>query len=81
MARNTIEIPLKESADEVIELDLDELPDCREVLQILQSETAPLSVWIQLALAYYKQNKEPDFVQLLESSRTDASLIYPDYER
>jgi RNA polymerase-associated protein CTR9 len=52
MSRNTIEIPLKESADEVIELDLDELPDCREVLQILQSESAPLNVWIQLGLNF-----------------------------
>jgi RNA polymerase-associated protein CTR9 len=33
------------------------------------------------ALAYYKQNKESDFVQLLESSRTDASLSYQDYEK
>ena len=52
MSRNTIEIPLKESADEVIELDLDELPDCREVLQILQSESAPLNVWIQLGIVF-----------------------------
>ncbi|KAJ6219345.1 hypothetical protein RDWZM_005157 [Blomia tropicalis] len=57
------------------------LPDSREVLQILQSETAPLNVWIQLALAYYKQKKEDEFVQILECSRTDASLRYKDYER
>ena len=79
--QNTIEIPLKESADEVIELDLENLPVLEEVLQILQSESAPLNVWIQLALAYYKQKKEREFVKLLESSRTDASLKYKDYER
>ncbi|XP_046910876.1 RNA polymerase-associated protein Ctr9 [Dermatophagoides farinae] len=81
MARHTIEIPLKESADEVIELDLDNLPDTKEVLQILQSESPPLNIWIQLALAYYKEKKEDDFVQILEYSRTEASLSYKDYER
>ena len=33
------------------------------------------------ALAYYKQNKEEDFVQLLDRSRTDASLQYQEYEK
>ena len=32
------------------------------------------------ALAYYKQNKEEDFVQLLDRSRTDASLKYENHE-
>jgi RNA polymerase-associated protein CTR9 len=32
-------------------------------------------------LAYYKQNKEEDFVQLLDRSRTDASLQYQEYEK
>ncbi|UXI19272.1 hypothetical protein NH340_JMT05215 [Sarcoptes scabiei] len=81
MARSTIEIPLKESVDEVIELDLENLPETKEVLQILQSESPPLNIWIQLALAYYKQKKEEEFVQILECSRTDASLNYKDYER
>lgn len=45
---NKVEIPLKESADEVIELDLNELPECNEVLDILRSELAPLHVWISL---------------------------------
>ena len=52
MSRNTIEIPLKESADEVIELDLEQLPDSREVLQILQSESAALNIWIQLGMNF-----------------------------
>ena len=76
-----IEIPLKESVDEVIELDLSELPECDEVYQILRSEAAPLHVWISLALAYYKIGKEQDFVTLLEASRNVASLDYDDYEK
>lgn len=46
-----LEIPLKDSADEVIELDLEELPDGAEVLEILRQEQAPLSIWISLAVS------------------------------
>lgn len=61
-----IEIPLKDSVDEVIELDLDELPDGTEVLEILKQERAPLNIWITLAIEYYKQEKNEDFVRILE---------------
>src|SRR6218665_1262973 len=81
MSRYTIEIPLKGSQDEFIELDLRTLPDGREVLQILQSEKPPLNVWIPLALTYYKQKKEDVFLEILECSRNDAALNYKDFEK
>lgn len=61
-----IEIPLKDYNDEVIELDLDELPDGTEVLEILKQERSPLNIWITLAIEYYKQEKDDDFVRILE---------------
>ncbi|MCL4116472.1 UNVERIFIED_CONTAM: hypothetical protein GTU68_001150, partial [Idotea baltica] len=77
---DTIEIPLKEG-DEVIELDLTCLPDGDEVLGILQNEKVPLNYWLDLAIAYFKQKKEEDFVRILEDSRTDADTNYKDSEK
>ncbi|KAI1309430.1 RNA polymerase-associated protein CTR9 -like protein [Halotydeus destructor] len=88
----TIEIPLKDGQDEVIELNLDELPEGTEVLEILRQEQPPLHIWISLAIEYYKQSKEDDFVRILEQStekvmqhmeqpRKDSSSNYPDFER
>lgn len=76
----TIEIPLKDS-DEVIELSLDQLPDGEEVLSILIQENCPLHVWIKLAIAYYKQAKINDFVQILETSRNNANMQYKGHEK
>lgn len=47
----TIEIPLKGNQDEVIELDVSQLPDGKEVLNILRQEEAPLHIWLQLAVS------------------------------
>lgn len=76
----SIEIPLRDT-DEVIELDLDQLPEGEEVLSILRQEVAPLHIWVTLALEYYKQNYVQDFVKILDASRTDAGLDYPNFER
>ncbi|KAF6031543.1 CTR9 [Bugula neritina] len=76
----TIEIPLKDT-DEVIELDLEALPDGEEVLTILKQEACPLNVWVTLAIEYYKQGKEDDFEKILESSRQDANHNYGDFEK
>jgi len=45
-----IEIPLKDNVDEVIELDIDNLPDGAEVLEILRQEQPLLNIWISLAV-------------------------------
>lgn len=65
----------------MIELDLDQLPDGEEVLNILRQEIAPLNIWVNLALEYYKQGCIDDFVKILEASRADASYDYPNYEK
>ncbi|XP_071957066.1 RNA polymerase-associated protein CTR9 homolog [Antedon mediterranea] len=71
----SVEIPLKDT-DEVIELDLDQLPDGEEVLGILKQENAPLQTWITLGLEYYKQGKVDDFVKIFESWQNDANCSY-----
>ncbi|XP_044738203.1 RNA polymerase-associated protein CTR9 homolog isoform X2 [Chrysoperla carnea] len=76
----SIEIPLRDT-DEVIELYLDQLPDGDEVLGILRQERAQLSIWVNLALEYYKQKKINDFIKILEASRTDANIDYRDFEK
>ncbi|UJR10596.1 hypothetical protein I4U23_014793 [Adineta vaga] len=66
-SHRSIEIPLH-SGDEVIEVSLDQLPDGQEVLAILQQENCPLHIWVTLALEYYRQDKEKDFVEILKSA-------------
>jgi len=46
-----IEIPLSTSNDEVIELDLAELPDGTEVLEILKQEKTHFNTWLSLAVS------------------------------
>jgi RNA polymerase-associated protein CTR9 len=77
--RPTIEIPLR-GEEEVIELDLDPLPDGAEVLSILKAERAPLNIWLTLAQHYYKQGKHEEFVRILEASRSDADVQYHGHE-
>ncbi|XP_078483653.1 RNA polymerase-associated protein CTR9 homolog isoform X2 [Ciona intestinalis] len=76
----SVEIPLRDT-DEVIELDLSQLPDGEEVLGILKQENTTLNIWLTLALEYYKQDKVQDFVQILETARTGANLDYPNHEK
>lgn len=76
----SIEIPLRDT-DEVIELDLSQLPEGDEVLSILKQEVAPLHIWVTLALEYWKNGAVDFFEKILESSRTDASLDYLNCER
>jgi len=81
MTARVIEIPLRDTDDEVIELDLAQLPDGDEVLTILRQEQAPLHNWVTLALEYYKKGNVEEFVKILETARTEASLGYPNYEK
>lgn len=47
-----IEIPLRDSQDEVIELDCENLPEGNEVLSILRQEQPFLNLWISLAVSF-----------------------------
>ncbi|KAL5109065.1 hypothetical protein TcWFU_006317 [Taenia crassiceps] len=73
---NTIEIPLR-GGDEVIELDVNQLPDGDEVINILTQEVAPLPVWINIALAYYKKRLFDDFEKVLEEAKQNISNLQP----
>eukprot|EP00117_Sycon_ciliatum_P023928 scpid24561/ scgid20224/ RNA polymerase-associated protein CTR9 homolog; SH2 domain-binding protein 1; Tetratricopeptide repeat-containing, SH2-binding phosphoprotein of 150 kDa len=75
-----IEIPLRDT-EEVIELDLEQLPDGEEVLSILQHERAQLHIWLTLGLQYYRQGQVDDFVKIFEASRVGAALDYRDYQK
>ncbi|XP_033646150.1 RNA polymerase-associated protein CTR9 homolog [Asterias rubens] len=75
-----VEIPLRDT-DEVIELDLDQLPEGEEVLSILKQENAPLHTWLALGLEYYKQSQVDDFVKIFASWQSDANLDYPGNEK
>ncbi|GFR23747.1 RNA polymerase-associated protein CTR9 homolog [Trichonephila clavata] len=77
---NSIEIPLRDT-DEVIDLKIDELPYGEEVLDMLRREQATLNIWVQIALEYYRQGKHADFVKILDVSRTEANIDYPNMER
>ena len=72
---NTIEIPIRNS-EEVIELECSNLPEPDEVLQILIQEKAQMKIWIRLALEYWRQDRKPEFQQILEAARTDAGVDY-----
>jgi len=65
----------------VIELSFDQLPDGEEVLSILRQEHASLNLWVKLAEEYYRQGKSDEFVQILESARTEANSSYRDNEK
>lgn len=80
MSSNCLEIPLRDT-DEVIELDLEQLPDGEEVLGILRQERVTLNIWVSLALEYYRQARIGDFVKILDCSRTEANISYRDFER
>nr|XP_054761257.1 LOW QUALITY PROTEIN: RNA polymerase-associated protein CTR9 homolog [Lytechinus pictus] len=75
-----VEIPLRDT-DEVIELDLEQLPDGEEVLTILKSENAPLKTWLELGLEYYKKDSVDDFVKIFASWQADANLDYSGNEK
>lgn len=46
-----IDIPLKDN-DEVIELDVDDLPDGAEALEILKQEQNHFIIWLRLAVSF-----------------------------
>lgn len=64
---SNIDIPVSEGdADEVVELDLAELPDDpSELCQLLENESAAKSFWIRLALAYAKQDKMDTAIEII----------------
>ncbi|XP_028412693.1 RNA polymerase-associated protein CTR9 homolog [Dendronephthya gigantea] len=76
----SVEIPLRDT-DEVIELQFDQLPEGEEVLSILKQENAQLKIWNVLAIQYFKEGRTRDFVQLLETAKTESNINYTNSDR
>ncbi len=49
-------VPIHGAPDEYLELPKESLPDDpTDIMQILASELAPLKLWLELAVSYYRQ--------------------------
>ena len=44
-----VHVPLRLS-DQMLRIDINELPPCEQLIQILENEEAPLDVWLQAAV-------------------------------
>lgn len=71
-----IEIPFGQG-DEVLELEVANLPEPTETLGILQEQDCKINLWIQIALEYYRQGKDDAFDMLLSTclSRWDQERV------
>lgn len=80
MQRSTIYIPVA-STDEVVSVDVDDLPtDADELIEILGGESAPLSLWIEIAKAYLALGRHKQYERILElgsSSETEQFFCNP----
>jgi RNA polymerase-associated protein CTR9 len=63
----TILIPIKDSDNKVfIEVPVSELPqNAEEIIGVLRAEVAPLHVWLECAVNYYKQGNTEAFQAVL----------------
>lgn len=62
-------------------MDTAQLPDGEEVLGILRQERSQINTWVNVAVAYYKQNKTNDFIKILEAARAEGNIGYRDFEK
>ncbi|KAG9511169.1 putative phospholipid-transporting ATPase IM [Fragariocoptes setiger] len=70
-----IEVPLfTRGNEEIMEWDTECPPDPDDAMQVLFREKARLKIWIELAMAYYKQSKEENLELLLERCQTVQPL-------
>lgn len=83
-----IEIPYGQG-DEVLELDVSNLPEPAETVGILQDQNCKINLWIQIAIEYYRQGKDEAFELLISTclSNWDQDRIklnsssYPDADK
>eukprot|EP01080_Neovahlkampfia_damariscottae_P000686 gene686-8938_t len=59
-----IQIPIRYS-DEVVDIEVQKLPDVDTLMHILLEELAPLEIWIKLAVVYYNQGNIEPFKYIL----------------
>ncbi|KAF1745034.1 hypothetical protein MXB_4165 [Myxobolus squamalis] len=63
-----------------IEICLDPLPACHDVIQTLSKEKAQLTYWIIAAKFFYSIGNQDNFCEILETSRDKASQEYSESE-
>ncbi|ORX47625.1 TPR-like protein [Piromyces finnis] len=77
---SVIEIPLKNS-EEVLEVSLSDLHEnSNEILNILNQEEAPLALYLNFALEYYKRSMFNEFEIFLQQG-SKAALATPDQQK
>eukprot|EP01135_Chromosphaera_perkinsii_P005243 Nk52_evm12s327 gene=Nk52_evmTU12s327 len=64
----SIEIPISGSAYEVLEIEFDNLPNHKELIEILTQEQALPEYYYTLAIQYYKQKRYEEFREILEEA-------------
>lgn len=69
MAHRKIEIPYGDG-DDVLELEVENLPEPHMSVSILTDQKCKINLWIQLALEYYRQGKFDAFELLLSTCLT-----------
>ncbi|KAK0406995.1 hypothetical protein QR680_018937 [Steinernema hermaphroditum] len=74
-------VPLRSGRDESLEIPLDRLPSCDDIIDILRREKCPLHVWVDLAVHYYTAGEVNTFIRLLEICDGGASQDYRDLEK
>jgi len=80
MQGQTIYIPVV-STDDVVSVDVTDLPvDADEMIELLVSESAPLSLWIEVAKAYLTLGRHEQYERVLEfgsSPETEQFFCHP----
>lgn len=76
------QIPIKNS-NEFVEVRADELPsDASVLLGILKGEQAPLSLWMQFAIEYYRRGQVASFLAILnEATEPSVGELYPNSKK
>ena len=70
---NSIFVPVRQSS-EVVEIRKDSLPQViEEVLDLLQAEFAPLSLWVEVAKAYLDNGNRDGYEQLLKEGISEET--------
>jgi RNA polymerase-associated protein CTR9 len=66
---SSIEIPLKNKANEVLEIVLDELPfEAQQIINILREEEVPLEIWLRFAVEYFRRSRPDAFNDILTAA-------------
>lgn len=68
----TFAVPIG-SSNEVVEINLNDLPETEEILDVLKGERPPVRTWNIIALHYLVRKKDDSFCAILENARLFAN--------